>query len=133
MTSQLVDPQLYLDPHSVLREMRMTCPVYFDDQLDSWVVTRYDDVVACLKDPRMYVVEECKRVDALPPVSRPNSRRCGASSPNGAAGRYAHDHDVFLRVVKKYFTPRRVAARVGTIQRLMDGLVDAAVAPRWAG
>ena len=53
MTSQLADPELYLDPHAVLREMRMTCPVYFDVQLDSWVVTRYDDVVACLKDPRM--------------------------------------------------------------------------------
>ena len=66
MTSQLVDPQLYLYPHPVLREMRTTCPVYFDDHLESWVVTRYDDVVACLKDPRMYVVEECKRVDALP-------------------------------------------------------------------
>ena len=90
-------------------------------------ITRYDDVVACLKDPRMYVVEECKRVDALPARSRPSSRRCGASSPNGAAGRSRSDHDVFLRVVKKYFTPRRMAGRVGTIQRLMDGLVEAAL------
>ena len=39
----------------------------------------------------------------------------------------ASDHDVFLRVVKKYFTPRRMAGRVGTIQRLMDGLVEAAL------
>jgi cytochrome P450 len=38
----------------------------------------------------------------------------------------ARDHDVFLRVVKKYFTPRRMAARVGTIQGLLDGLLEAA-------
>jgi cytochrome P450 len=128
MTSQLADPELYLDPHAVLREMRMTCPVYFDDQLDSWVVTRYDDVVACLKDPRMYVVEECKRVDALPPDQQAQLAPLRRIFTEWGGRSVAHDHDVFLRVVKKYFTPRRVAARVATIQRLMDGLVDAALA-----
>ena len=128
MTSQLADPELYLDPHAVLREMRMTCPVYFDDQLDSWVVTRYDDVVACLKDPRMYVVEECKRVDALPPDQQAELAPLRRIFTEWGGRSVAHDHDVFLRVVKKYFTPRKVAARLGTIQRLMDGLVEAAVA-----
>src|SRR6476661_262720 len=127
MTSQLVDPQLYLDPHSVLREMRTTCPVYFDDHLESWVVTRYDDVVACLKDPRMYVVEECKRVDALPQARQAELAPLRRIFTEWGGRSDARDHDVFLRVVKKYFTPRRIAARVGAIQRLMEGLVDAAL------
>src|SRR5690242_13426420 len=131
MTSQLsftlADPQLYLDPHPFLRQMRTTCPVFFDEQLDSWVITRYDDVVACLKDPRMYVVEECKRVDALPPAQQAELAPLRAifNEWGGRAG--PQDHDAFLRVVKKYFTPRRMAARVGRIQGLMDGLIDAAV------
>jgi len=127
MTSQLVDPQLYLDPHSVLREMRTTCPVYFDDHLQSWVVTRYDDVVACLKDPRMYVVEECKRVDALPQARQAELAPLRRIFTEWGGRSVASDHDVFLRVVKKYFTPRRVAGRVGMIQRLMDGLLEAAL------
>jgi len=127
MTSQLVDPQLYLDPHSVLREMRTTCPVYFDDHLESWVVTRYDDVVACLKDPRMYVVEECKRVDALPQARQAELAPLRRIFTEWGGRSVASDHDVFLRVVKKYFTPRRMAGRVGTIQRLMDGLLEAAL------
>ena len=127
MTSQLVDPQLYLDPHSVLREMRTTCPVYFDDHLQSWVVTRYDDVVACLKDPRMYVVEECKRVDALPQARQAELAPLRRIFTEWGGRSVASDHDVFLRVVKKYFTPRRMAGRVGTIQRLMDGLLEAAL------
>ena len=127
MTSQLVDPELYLDPHSVLREMRTTCPVYFDDHLESWVVTRYDDVVACLKDPRMYVVEECKRVDALPPARQAELAPLRRIFTEWGGRSVARDHDVFLRVVKKYFTPRRMAGRVGTIQRLMDGLLEAAL------
>ena len=126
MTSQLVDPQLYLDPYSVLREMRTTCPVYFDDHLESWVVTRYDDVVACLKDPRMYVVEECKRVDALPPERQAELAPLRRIFTEWGGRSVARDHDVFLRVVKKYFTPRRMAARVGTIQGLLDGLLEAA-------
>jgi cytochrome P450 len=99
MTSQLVDPQLYLDPYAVLREMRTTCPVYFDDHLESWVVTRYDDVVACLKDPRMYVVEECKRVDALSPEGQAELaplRRIFTEWGGRSGGR---GHDVFLGVV----------------------------------
>ena len=127
MTSQLVDPQLYLDPHSVLREMRTTCPVYFDDHLESWVVTRYDDVVACLKDPRMYVVEECKRVDALPQARQAELAPLRRIFTEWGGRSVASDHDVFLRVVKKYFTPRRVAGRVGMIQRLTDGLLEAAL------
>ena len=127
MTSQLVDPQLYLDPHPVLREMRTTCPVYFDDHLESWVVTRYDDVVACLKDPRMYVVEECKRVDALPQARQAELAPLRRIFTEWGGRSVASDHDVFLRVVKKYFTPRRMAGRVGTIQRLMDGLLEAAL------
>ena len=127
MTSQLVDPQLYLDPHSVLREMRTTCPVYFDDHLQSWVVTRYDDVVACLKDSRMYVVEECKRVDALPQARQAELAPLRRIFTEWGGRSVASDHDVFLRVVKKYFTPRRVAGRVGMIQRLMDGLLEAAL------
>lgn len=131
MTSQLsftlADPHLYLDPHAVLSEMRTTCPVFFDEPLDSWVITRYDDVVACLKDPRMYVVEECKRIDALPPAQQAELVPLRRIFNEWGGRSVARDHDVFLRVVKKYFTPRRVAARVGTIQRLMDGLVDAAL------
>jgi cytochrome P450 len=127
MTSQLVDPQLYLDPYSVLREMRTTRPVYFDDHLQSWVLTRYDDVVACLKDPRMYVVEECKRVDALSPDQQAELAPLRRIFTEWGGRSVASDHDVFLRVVKKYFTPRRVAGRVGTIQRLLDGLLGAAI------
>jgi cytochrome P450 len=126
MTSQLVDPQLYLDPYSVLREMRTTCPVYFDDHLQSWIVTRYDDVVACLKDPRMYVVEECKRVDVLPQARQAELAPLRRIFTEWGGRSVASDHDVFLRVVKKYFTPRRVAGRVGTIQGLLDGLLEAA-------
>jgi|SRR5690242_18674878 len=98
MTPQLVDPQLYLDPYSVLRDMRTTRP---------------DDVVACLKDPRMYVVEECKRVDALSPDQQADLAPLRRIFTEWGGRSVASDHDVFLRVVKKYFTPRRVAGRVG--------------------
>src|SRR5690348_16970161 len=115
MTSQLVDPQLYLDRYSVLRDMRTTRPVSFDDHLQSWVLTRYDDVVACLKDPRMYVVEECKWVDALSPDQQAELAPLRRIFTEWGGRSVASDHDVFLRVVKKYFTPRRVAGGVGAI------------------
>ncbi len=131
MTSQLsftlADPQLYLDPHATLRQMRTACPVFFDEQLDSWVITRYDDVVACLKDPRMYVVEECKRIDVLPPAQQAELAPLRRIFNEWGGRSVPHDHDVFLRVVKKHFTPRRVAGQLGVIQRLMDGLVDVAL------
>src|SRR5262245_57251168 len=39
------------DPYPVLATARAECPVFYSERLFGWVVTRYDDVMAILRDP----------------------------------------------------------------------------------
>jgi cytochrome P450 len=127
-TFDLRDPTLYLDPHPLLHRMRETAPVYYAPEVGSWVLTRYDDVCAALRDPRFHAVEEHKKVDVHPaavrrelaPLRRIFMQWGGRDDPAA--------HAVFLRVMKKHFTPRRVAAQVPMIQQIMDDLLAAALA-----
>lgn len=48
-------PELIEDPHSFWAIARREQPVFFSDELKIWMVTRYDDVLAILKDTKRFV------------------------------------------------------------------------------
>jgi cytochrome P450 len=49
----LLDPEIIRDPYPVLAELRKTSPVVWDESIESWIVTRHEDVKAVLADPRL--------------------------------------------------------------------------------
>jgi cytochrome P450 len=124
----LRDPDLYRHPHPVLHEMRDRAPVHYCPELGSWMLTRYDDVGAALRDPRFHAVEEHKKVDVLPaavrrelaPLRRIFMQWGGRDDPAA--------HATFLRVMKKHFTPRRVLDQQPAIRAIMDDLLTTALA-----
>jgi cytochrome P450 len=50
--------QLDDDPHPVLARLRATEPVSWLPALDGWLVTRYDDAVAVMRDPDRFTVAD---------------------------------------------------------------------------
>ena len=46
----LLNPQILADPYPLYRRLRENDPVHWDPYLHAWVVTRYDDIVAVLRD-----------------------------------------------------------------------------------
>ena len=135
MSTQVTDewfdlrhPELYLHPHETLREMRESAPVYFSPELDSWVITRYDDVSGALRDRRFHAVEESKKVDALPPAARRELAALRRIFTEWGGRDDPVAHEVFLRVMKRHLTPRRMGDQLPMIQQIMDDLLDAALA-----
>lgn len=49
----LVTPEALANPYPVYDRLRREDPVHWSDELRCWVLTRYDDVVAALRDPRL--------------------------------------------------------------------------------
>ena len=52
-----LDPLIRNDPFPFYRALREREPVYYDPQLDVYLVTRYDDVMTVLRDPVTYSLE----------------------------------------------------------------------------
>lgn len=48
-----VAPENLLDPVPLYRELRSNDPVHWSDAVQSWFITRHDDVVNCFRDPRL--------------------------------------------------------------------------------
>ena len=49
----LFGPDMLADPYPVYHRLREADPVHWHEPFGSWVVTRYDDVVAGFRDPRL--------------------------------------------------------------------------------
>ena len=84
--------------------------------LNAWLVTRYDDAVTVLRDPRI-----SKNISAqmryIPRFARPLT--------DHMLGRDPPDHTRLRALVSKAFTPRRIEELRGRIQSMCDALLSA--------
>ena len=124
----LLAPEALADPYPLYRRMREEAPVYWSEQLQSWVLTRYRDVVATLRDPQTFssriafgrsVSEEQQR--ALAPTRHWFGQWFLFKDPP--------DHARMRGLVQKAFTPRVVESMRPRVEALVEQLLDQA-APR---
>lgn len=117
LTYSPFDPGVIADPYPVYRELRDHAPVYWSPEADSWVLSRYDDVLAALIDPATYssasgIFPTPPEVDMtqlfLPMLIMTDPPR----------------HTQLRLLVSKAFTPRRIAGLETRIQTLVDDLLD---------
>ena len=115
----LVDPAVLADPHPVLAELRESGPVHRIDGstgLPVWMVTRYDDVLAALSDPRLS--NDPHHASALTEVLR------GDFLSRSMIGTDPPEHTRLRRLVSKAFTARRVEGLRPRVQEITDALLD---------
>ena len=110
-----MDPEFLADPYPTYHRLRDEDPVHHSP-LDFWVLTRYDDVVAVLRDPR-FIKEPLVSVVAA---------RFGVTVPPGVGlsmlDRDPPDHTRLRSLVSKAFTPRVVEGLRPRIQKIVDDL-----------
>jgi cytochrome P450 len=113
------DPAVLADPHPALAAMRESAPVHRIDMrmgLPVWMVTRYDDVLAALSDPRLS--NDPHHAGALSEVLR------GDLLSRSMLGTDPPEHTRLRRLVSKAFTARRVEGLRPRIQEITDALLD---------
>ena len=111
-------PEFVADPYPTYHRLRAEDPVH-QSPLGFWVLTRYDDVVASLRDPRM--IKE--------PIAAFVAARFGLQAPPLGMGlsmldRDPPDHTRLRGLVSKAFTPRVIEQMRSHIQQIVDGLLD---------
>ncbi len=125
----LFTPAMLPDPYPTYRHLRETDPVHWHPPLGAWVLTRYDDVDAALRDGRL-------------------SSTLGDVIPTGAGGAGGWEalralytfvanslvfsdpprHTRLRELVARAFTPRSIEVLRPRIQALTDAMLDGAVA-----
>ena len=118
------------NPYPAYDELRRAGRIHYDERTDHWLITRHADVNALLRDRRFgrsylhLATHEEMGHPADPEIQAPFWHVVR----NGMLDREPPDHTRLRSLVSKAFTPRRVAEMRDTIQRIVDGSVDEALA-----
>jgi cytochrome P450 len=114
-----MDPDFVADPYPMYHRLRAEDPVHHSP-LGFWVLTRYPDVMAMLRDPRL--IKE--------PIAAFVAARFGVAVPPGLGlsmlDRDPPDHTRLRGLVSKAFTPLALEGLRPHIQQIVDGLLDEA-------
>jgi cytochrome P450 len=123
--SSLMLPEVRANPYPFYHRLRAEDPVHWDEAMGFWVLTRYQDIVAALHDPRLgrsdglkaalERVPEAERTDAAPVYEAYGKLMLYADPPY---------HTSLRGLVNKAFTPRVVERLRPHIQEVADDLLD---------
>lgn len=126
MEVNIVSGEFKADPFSFLARLRASDPVYrttLPDKTTVWLLTRYDDVTAFLRDERFtknrrsaLTKEQQRKLPWTPPMFRPLERNMLDLDPP--------DHSRLRSLVHKAFTPGLVEQMRSRAQAIADELLD---------
>ena len=120
------------DPFAFYQRARSEATVFYSPELDYWVVPRYEDVLAILRDPATFSSENAQRPFSPPPPAVERILAGGLSAKSGLLGRNPPDHTRLRSFVNRAFTPRRVAVLEPQISEIAGRMIEG-MAPRGRG
>jgi len=112
------DPRFRADPYPHLHRLRALDPVHFIEMPGLWLLTRYADVAAALRDARL----SAERFHLSIPELRSSTLLTSLSSM--MLLRDPPDHTRMRTLVSTAFTPRVVENLRPRIQEIVDALLD---------
>jgi cytochrome P450 len=122
INEDLLGPEAIDDPYTYYGRLREEDPIHWNPLYETWVITRYDDVVWCLRHPELFSSEIFLR-DARPPFPPILDTDHALYEFNKKylshwfIRRDTPDHLRMRRVVHPYFNPRSIEGRFRTLVR----------------
>jgi cytochrome P450 len=108
--------EIHEDPYPVYRVLREQAPIYRNDEIGFWALSRYADVLAAFKEPLTFSNAQGVSLE-----------RSSMGDPSAVASFLAMDpprHDQLRALVSRGFTPRRVADLEPRIRQLTTHYID---------
>jgi pimeloyl-[acyl-carrier protein] synthase len=118
------NPAFRADPYPFYHLLRSAAPVYWEGSLGSWILTRYADVVAVLRDPRFVVGFTAKAL----PMLLPRYEAMARMFQGWMLYQDPPEHTRLRTLVNKAFTPRVVEQLRPHMEQIVGDLLDQAQA-----
>jgi cytochrome P450 len=106
------------DPHPIWKRLRDEAPLYYNEHLDFYAVSRFADVDAFSRDPQTFCSSHGTVLEMIGPEKTDMEMMIFMDPP---------EHTRYRRLVSKAFTPRRMASLENDIRALCADLLDAQV------
>ncbi|HRI70971.1 MAG TPA: cytochrome P450 [Polyangium sp.] len=114
------------DPHPIFERMRKEEPVTYSPLFNLWLVSRYDDVLRVVNDPKRFTIEGSftKLTTMFQPEAQELLRK---SHTFTALNMFCADteHDRLRKPFAKFFSAAQIAAHEPMIRRVANELLDA--------
>lgn len=128
------DPDIQADPYPWYRLLRSQPGLHYVEADHFSVVSRYQDVLEVLRQPRLFSSElgmgSLMRGEVSPRLARPVTRNTDVdiATLRILIATDPPDHTMLRRLVSRGFTPRAIAALEPRIRRIADSCVDSLLA-----
>ena len=126
---ELFTPETMTDPHGFLHRVRAESPLAWLPQLDAYLLTRYADVNAALRNKRMDTANMARVLQRLTPAEQEEMAPVRRSIEMWMGHTVPADHVRFQQLLKRYFTPAMVDRLRPRVREFTTELLDA-VAPK---
>lgn len=114
--------------YPALDRLRTEEPVHWSPDLNSWVITRYAEISAALRDPRLGSGSMTELIDRLPDADRLKLQPLRDSINLWMGGTDPATHKRIQRVIKRYFMSRELMEALRPrVQAITDELLDGLV------
>src|SRR5882724_11557425 len=122
-TRAMADPEFLTDPYPAYDRLRSADPVHRTE--GGWFLTRFDDVAAVVRDHDRFSSDP-RRFEAFHNLTQADSPEAINQALIRSMIRVdPPDHTRLRGLVRRAFTPRRVAELRPSIQQIADDLLDA--------
>ena len=120
----LTSAEFLRDPYAAYATLRRETPVCWDERLGYWLVTRYADVHALLRDHRLSSNSLGDWIGRLPAEQQSAARPLCEILTGRLVLTDSPDHRRIRSLMQLAFTPRRVELMRHVIQSYLDELLD---------
>ncbi|MEE8301655.1 MAG: cytochrome P450 [Candidatus Tectomicrobia bacterium] len=119
VTYNPLSPRVYNNPYPKYAELRAKDPVHWSALMDSWVLSRYEDVDTILRDHKRFSSDARNRIPT-------RTRRASIPSADDPSMLFLDppDHTRLRALVSKAFTPHTIEALQPRIGQIMADLLD---------
>jgi cytochrome P450 len=121
---QLFDSGYWSDPYPIWQKVRPNEPVFYNPEVNYWVVSRYEDIKAIFSNPRDFSAQVIRE-----PIQKLSEQalqvlKAGGFNPYTIAGNDPPGHTKIRKAINYAFTPKRVNQIESEIRKLVNDYID---------